>query len=140
MSTAVLTPVTDSPPETTTTTTTTARSNKWARFQVYSKYRGSRVSYPGAGFGPAYRDALAADNITLIPRREEDMLTTTTTSTTTRKPYWIKTTTTARPLLITPPQPSYPPPPPPPSPEQGPAQTSSGREPFSLYYDMNSNS
>ena len=36
---SVLTPVTDTPPEITTTASTTPRSNKWARFQVYSKYR-----------------------------------------------------------------------------------------------------
>ena len=38
------------------------------RFQVYSKYRGSRTSYQGAGFGAAFGQALAAENITLIPR------------------------------------------------------------------------
>ena len=65
---SVLTPVSETPPQTTTTSTTTPRSNKWARFEIYSKYRGSRVSYPGAGFGAAFSQALAADNITLIPR------------------------------------------------------------------------
>ena len=65
---SVLTPVSETPPETTTTTTTTPRSNKWARFQVYSKYRGSRTGLAQAGFGVAFGQALAADNITLIPR------------------------------------------------------------------------
>ena len=85
MSTAVLTPVTETPDATTTTTTTTERSNKWARFQVYSKYRGSRISLHGAGFGEAYRKALAAEK--LIPRTEEEMRTSTTTSTSPR-PYF----------------------------------------------------
>lgn len=65
---SVLTPVSETPPETTTTTTTTPRSNKWARFQVYSKYRGSRTGLAQAGFGVAFGQALAANNITLIPR------------------------------------------------------------------------
>ena len=56
-------------------------------------YRGSRVSYPGAGFGAAFSKALAADNVTLIPRREEDMLPRRTTTSTTPNPYWIITTT-----------------------------------------------
>ena len=85
MSTAVLTPVTETPDATTTTTTTTERANKWARFQVYSKYRGSRISLHGAGFGEAYRKALAAEK--LIPRTEEEMRTSTTTSTSPR-PYF----------------------------------------------------
>ena len=65
--------------------------------QVYSKHRGSRVSYPGAGFGAAYAKALAMNNVTLIPRREEDMKTTTST---TRRPYF----TTAIPKTTTPTQ------------------------------------
>ena len=100
MSTAVLSPVTETPPET--TTSTTPRSNKWERFQVYSKYRGSRVSYPGAGYGAAYGAALSAANITLIPRYEEDMLTSSTPPTTTRRSYWTKTTTTPRFIPSTP--------------------------------------
>ena len=88
MSTAVLTPVTETPEATTTSTTTTERTNKWARFQVYSKYRGSRVSYPGAGFGEAYRQALSGEN--LIPRTEEEMRTSTMPPTSPR-PYFSTT-------------------------------------------------
>lgn len=127
MSTAVLTPVTESPPETTRPPATTERSNKWARFQVYSKYRGSRVSYPGAGFGAAYREALAADNVTLIPRFEEDMPQYSTT-TTTRKPYWLKTTTqrpSVQPTTAAAAQPTL--------------LGTTTKSPFSLYYDMNNN-
>jgi len=110
---SVLTPVSETPPETTTTTTTTPRSNKWARFQVYSKYRGSRTGLAQAGFGVAFGQALAANNITLIPRYEDDMA---TTSTTARTPYWSPLdTTTRRPTTRRPPPP---PPPPAPAPSQ----------------------
>ena len=61
--------------------------------QVYSKHRGSRVSYPGAGFGAAYAKALAMNNVTLIPRREEDMVPNLVTSTRAPLPdNWIITT------------------------------------------------
>ena len=115
--------------ETTTTTTTTERGNKWARFQVYSKYRGSRVSFPGAGFGEAYRKALAAEK--LIPRTEEEMRTSTTTSTSPR-PYFsdhsfrpLAARTTPLPLSLRPTttaRPTYNPP------------TETTSSPFVLYY------
>merc|ERR1739848_622965 len=136
---SVLTPVSETPPETTTTTTTTPRSNKWARFQVYSKYRGSRTGLAQAGFGVAFGQALAADNITLIPRYEDDMATS-TTSTTARTPYWSPLDTTTR-------RPPPPPPPPVPAPRvttmppttTPAANAPSTAEPFGLYYDMNRN-
>ena len=84
---AALIPVTETPP---TISTTTKGPNKWEQFQIYSKFRGSRVGYSGAGFGAAYSKALAMNNVTLIPRTEEEMRKTTmSTTSTTRPTNWI---------------------------------------------------
>ena len=98
---AALIPVTETPQ---TTSTTTKGPNKWEMFQVYSKYRGSRVGYSGAGFGAAYSKALAMNNVTLIPRTEEEMRKTTmSTTSTTRPTNWI-----IKPTYRTPPTPQRP--------------------------------